>query len=34
MDPTLRAATPEAVSSVYWDLHTTKRGEAEIVYRG
>jgi hypothetical protein len=22
-DPTLKAATPEAVSSVYWELHTT-----------
>jgi short-subunit dehydrogenase len=34
IDPALRAATPEAVSSVYWDLHTTKRDQAEIVYRG
>ncbi|MFJ1967152.1 SDR family NAD(P)-dependent oxidoreductase [Streptomyces sp. NPDC087903] len=34
IDPALKAATPEAVSSVYWDLHTTKRDQAEIVYRG
>jgi NADP-dependent 3-hydroxy acid dehydrogenase YdfG len=34
IDPTLKAATPEAVSSVYWELHTTKRDQGEIVYRG
>jgi short-subunit dehydrogenase len=34
IDPALPAATPDAVSSVYWDLHTTKRDQAEIVYRG
>ncbi|MFF1298362.1 MULTISPECIES: SDR family NAD(P)-dependent oxidoreductase [unclassified Streptomyces] len=34
MDPTLKAATPEEVSSVYWELHTTKRDQGEIVYRG
>ncbi|MFF7547353.1 SDR family NAD(P)-dependent oxidoreductase [Streptomyces canus] len=34
IDPNLKAAAPEAVSSVYWELHTTKRDQAEIVYRG
>jgi len=34
IDPALKAATPEAVSSVYWDLYSTKRDQAEIVYRG
>lgn len=34
IDPNLKAATPEAISSVYWDLHTTKRDQGEIVYRG
>ncbi|MFD9116478.1 SDR family NAD(P)-dependent oxidoreductase [Streptomyces bottropensis] len=34
IDPALKAATPEAVSSVYWELHTTKRDQGEIVYRG
>jgi hypothetical protein len=34
IDPTLKAATPEAVSPFYWDLHTTKRDQPEIVYRG
>ena len=34
IDPTLRAAEPDAVASVYWDLHTTKRDQAELVYRG
>ncbi|MET9460774.1 SDR family NAD(P)-dependent oxidoreductase [Streptomyces canus] len=33
IDPNLKAAAPEAVSSVYWELHTTKRDRAEIVYR-
>ncbi|MFJ2238130.1 SDR family NAD(P)-dependent oxidoreductase [Streptomyces sp. NPDC087859] len=34
IDPTLKTATPEEVSSVYWELHTTKRDQGEIVYRG
>jgi NADP-dependent 3-hydroxy acid dehydrogenase YdfG len=34
IDPTLRAAEPAAVASVYWDLHATKRDQAEIVFRG
>nr|WSZ12405.1 SDR family NAD(P)-dependent oxidoreductase [Streptomyces canus] len=34
IDPALKAATPEAVSSAYWDLHATRRDQAEIVYRG
>ncbi|MCZ0999490.1 hypothetical protein O1M63_17530 [Streptomyces mirabilis] len=34
IDPTLKAATPEAVSSVYWELHTTKRDQGEIVFKG
>ncbi|MDX3136786.1 SDR family NAD(P)-dependent oxidoreductase [Streptomyces europaeiscabiei] len=34
IDPSLKAATPEAVSSVYWELHTTKRDQGEIVYKG
>ena len=33
IDPLPRAATPEAVASVYWELHTN-RDEAEIVYKG
>ena len=34
IDPALKAAKPEAVSSIYWEMHTTRRDEAEIVYRG
>ncbi|MFD7608112.1 SDR family NAD(P)-dependent oxidoreductase [Streptomyces mirabilis] len=34
IDPKLKAASPEEVSSVYWELHTTKRDLGEIVYRG
>ena len=30
--PGLRAAPPEQISPVYWDLHTTKRDEAELVF--
>ncbi|MFE2943120.1 SDR family NAD(P)-dependent oxidoreductase [Streptomyces sp. NPDC059255] len=34
IDPTLKAATAENVAPVYWDLHTTKRDQAEIVFKG
>ncbi|MFD5746361.1 SDR family NAD(P)-dependent oxidoreductase [Streptomyces sp. NPDC127033] len=34
IDPTLKTATAEDVSPVYWDLHTTKRDQAEIVFKG
>ncbi|MFC9425981.1 SDR family NAD(P)-dependent oxidoreductase [Streptomyces sp. NPDC056987] len=34
IDPTLKAATAEDVVPAYWELHTTKRDQAEIVVRG
>ncbi|AXG81574.1 SDR family NAD(P)-dependent oxidoreductase [Streptomyces paludis] len=31
--PGVEAAKPEQISPLYWDLHTTKRNEAELVFR-
>ncbi|MDQ0578755.1 SDR family NAD(P)-dependent oxidoreductase [Streptomyces rishiriensis] len=30
--PDFPTAQPEEISPVYWDLHTTKRGQAELVF--
>ncbi|MFE0249846.1 SDR family NAD(P)-dependent oxidoreductase [Streptomyces sp. NPDC059010] len=34
IDPTLKAATAEDVAPVYWELHTAKRDQGEVVVRG
>ena len=34
VDPHVPVSTPEAISPVYWELHTTKRDHAEIVFKG
>ncbi|MBA2810574.1 SDR family NAD(P)-dependent oxidoreductase [Streptomyces sp. KM273126] len=34
IDPTLKSATAEDVAPVYWELHTAKRDQGEIVVRG
>ncbi|MFI1050050.1 SDR family NAD(P)-dependent oxidoreductase [Streptomyces griseoruber] len=34
LDPTLKVATAEDIAPVYWELHTTKRDQGEIVVRG
>jgi len=31
--PGLPTAQPEQISPVYWELHTTKRDQAELVFR-
>jgi NADP-dependent 3-hydroxy acid dehydrogenase YdfG len=31
--PGLEAAQPEQITHLYWDLHTTKRDQAELVFR-
>ncbi|SDM32087.1 short chain dehydrogenase [Streptomyces sp. cf386] len=31
--PGLEAARPEQISPLYWELHTTKRDEAELVFK-
>ncbi|WP_330285509.1 SDR family NAD(P)-dependent oxidoreductase [Streptomyces sp. NBC_00576] len=31
--PGVEAARPEQITPLYWDLHTTKRDEAELVFR-
>lgn len=31
--PGIPAAQPEQITPLYWDLHTTKRDEAELVFR-
>ncbi|WP_329280199.1 hypothetical protein [Streptomyces sp. NBC_01451] len=30
--PDFPTAQPEQISPVYWDLHTTKRDQAELVF--
>ncbi|MEV4364895.1 SDR family NAD(P)-dependent oxidoreductase [Nonomuraea sp. NPDC049625] len=32
--PGVEAVQPEQITPLYWDLHTTKRDEAELVFRG
>ncbi|NUO46229.1 MAG: SDR family oxidoreductase [Streptomyces sp.] len=32
--PGFPTAQPEEIAPVYWDLHTTKRDQAELVFRG
>ncbi|MCZ0999524.1 SDR family NAD(P)-dependent oxidoreductase [Streptomyces mirabilis] len=34
IDPALKAATAEDVAPVYWELHSTKRDQSEVVVRG
>ena len=31
--PSLEAAKPEQISPLYWELHTTKRDQAELVFK-
>jgi hypothetical protein len=31
--PGVEAAKPEQIAPLYWELHTTKRDEAELVFR-
>ncbi|MER5586436.1 hypothetical protein ABT090_32995 [Streptomyces asoensis] len=31
--PGVEAARPEQIAPLYWDLHTTRRDEAELVFR-
>jgi hypothetical protein len=31
--PGVEAARPEQISPMYWELHTTKRDEAELVFK-
>ncbi|MET8167470.1 hypothetical protein ABZT34_24925 [Streptomyces sp. NPDC005329] len=31
--PGVEAARPEQITPLYWDLHTTRRDEAELVFR-
>ena len=31
--PGVEAARPEQITPLYWDLHTTKRDEAELVFK-